>query len=101
MPLTERVSHPKWKVRMQAFKEIGSLLESYRGQKKTLSKEEQMYGDPSNPFELYGPLIENMIKDSNITAQLEGLNCLHSFVKLGQDIKSVSFACHSYLLDKI
>ena len=42
-----------------------------------------MYGDPSNPFELYGSLIENMIKDSNLTAQLEGLNCLHSYVKLG------------------
>jgi len=60
-----------------------------------------MYGDPENPFDTYGPILEQMIKDSNLTAQYEGLNCLYSFVKYGQDIKSVTFSCHSYLLDKI
>ena len=42
-----------------------------------------------------------MIKDNNLTAQYEGLNCLLTFVKLGKDIKSVTFSCHSYLLDKV
>lgn len=60
-----------------------------------------MYGDPENPFDTYGPIIGEMIKDNNLTAQYEGLNCLLSFVKLGVDIKSVTFTCCPYLLDKI
>lgn len=60
-----------------------------------------MYGDPENPFDVYGPILEQMIKDTNLTAQYEGLNCLYSYVKHSKDIKSVTFACHSYLLDKI
>ena len=60
-----------------------------------------MYGDPENPFDTYGPILEQMIKDNNLTAQYEGLNCLYSYVKYCQDIKSVTFSCHSYLLDKI
>ena len=60
-----------------------------------------MYGSEANPFDNYGPIIEQMIKDNNLTAQYEGLNCLLTFVKLGKDIKSVTFSCHSYLLDKV
>ena len=68
---------------------------------KELKKEDEMYGDPENPFDTYGPIIEEMIKDTNLTAQYEGLNCLYNFVKHGPDIKSVTFSCHPYLLDKI
>lgn len=60
-----------------------------------------MYGDPENPFELYGPIIQEMIKDNNLTARYEGLNCLFSFVKYGQDIKTVSNTCLQFVLDKI
>lgn len=62
-----------------------------------------MYGDPDNPFEQYGPILQEMIKDNNLTARYEGLNCLYSYIKYGQDAhtKSLSFACHAYLLDKI
>jgi hypothetical protein len=60
-----------------------------------------MYGSLENPFDIYGPIMEQMIKDNNLTAQSEGLNCLLTFIKLGKDIKSVTFSCHSYLLDKI
>ena len=70
------------------------------GSKKT-QKEDEMYGDPENPFDTYGSIMEQMIKDNNLTAQYEGLCCLYSFIKHGQDTKSVTFACHSYLLDKI
>jgi hypothetical protein len=31
-------------------------------------KEDEMYGDPENPFDNYGPILEQMIKDSNLTA---------------------------------
>ena len=60
-----------------------------------------MYGDPENPFDQFGPIIGEMIKDNNLTAQYEGLSCLFTYVKLGQDIKSVTFTCTPYLLDKI
>ena len=60
-----------------------------------------MYGDPDNPFDQYGPLLENMIKDSNLTAQYEGLTCFYSYVKLSKDIKSVVFFAAPYLIDKI
>jgi hypothetical protein len=42
-----------------------------------------MYGDPMNPFDQYGAIIGEIIKDSNLTAQYEGLNCLFTYVKLG------------------
>jgi hypothetical protein len=35
---------------------------------KEIKKEDEMYGDPENPFDTYGPILEQMIKDSNLTA---------------------------------
>lgn len=60
-----------------------------------------MYGDPENPFDTYGVILEQIIQDSNLSAQYEGLNTLYVYLKQGQDIKSVSFATHQYLLEKI
>ena len=68
---------------------------------KQLMKEDEMYGDPENPFDQYGPIIGEMIKDTNLTAQYEGLNCLYAYIKFGQDVKSVTFTCCPYILDKI
>lgn len=98
--LKDRCFHEKWKVRQQAYNEINKLFNTYQF-KNELSKEEEVYGQFDNPFETYGPLIEQMIKDNNLTAQYEGLTCLLSYVRLNKDIKGVTFACHSYLLDKI
>lgn len=98
--LKDRVFSPKWKIRMAAFKAINQLFLDF-DQNKERKKEDEMYGDPENPFDTYGPILEQMIKDTNLTAQYEGLICLFTYVKLGKDIKSVTFACHSYLLDKI
>jgi len=42
-----------------------------------------------------------MIKDANLTGAYEALNCLHSFVRFADDIKSVTFACHNFLLEKV
>lgn len=42
-----------------------------------------------------------MIKDNNLTARYEGLNCLYSFVKYGTDVRSVSNTCLAFLLDKV
>ena len=101
LSLKDQTFHPKWKVRMNAFKKINQEFVNYKGPSRNLQKEDEMYGDPENPFDMYGPILEQMIKDSNLTAQYEGLNCLYSFVKYGQDIKSVTFSCHSTILDKI
>ncbi len=40
-----------------------------------------------------------MIKDANLVAALEGLQTMHTFVKLALDIKSVTIASHNYLLE--
>lgn len=101
LSLKDQVFHSKWKVRMNAFKLINQQLLDWDDGAKEIQKEDEMYGDPENPFDVYGPILEQMIKDTNLTAQYEGLNCLYSYVKHGKDIKSVTFACHSYLLDKI
>ena len=93
--------HAKWKVRMNAFKLINKELIEWKDEDRDVAKEAEMYGDPENPFDVYGPILEQMIKDTNLTAQYEGLNCLYSYVSHGRDIKAVTFACHSYLLDKI
>ena len=42
-----------------------------------------------------------MIQDSNLVAAYEALNCLHTFVRFGYDIKAVAFATHNHLLEKI
>ena len=51
-------------------------------------------------YEQYGPLLEKMIKDTNMTAALEGLSVMNTYVKFAIDIKAVTFASHNYLLEK-
>jgi len=51
-------------------------------------------------FDQYGAILEKMIQDSNLAAALEGLQVMHTFVKLALDIKAVTFASHNYLLEK-
>lgn len=99
--LKDQAFHAKWKVRLNAFKEINQLFVDYQGPNRALQKEDEMYGDPDNPFELYGPIIQEMIKDNNLTARYEGLNCLFSYIKYGSDIRSVCNTCLAFLLDKI
>jgi|LauGreSBDMM110SN_4_FD.fasta_scaffold506796_1 hypothetical protein len=56
---------------MNAIKEINQIMIDFvknGGLQKVLQKEEQIYGDSSNPFDVYGPIIDKMIKDSNLTA---------------------------------
>ena len=52
-------------------------------------------------FEQYGPLLEKMIKDSNSVAALEGLQVMHTYVRLALEIKAVTFATHNFLLEKV
>ena len=42
-----------------------------------------------------------MIKDSNSVAALEGLQVMHTYVRLALEIKAVTFASHNYLLEKV
>lgn len=42
-----------------------------------------------------------MIKDSNLIAQYEALNCLHAYVRFSKEIKGVTFATHNFLLEKV
>lgn len=57
MSLKDRAFDPKWKVRLNAFREINQLFVDYQGPNRELQKEEELYGDPANPFEVYGPII--------------------------------------------
>ena len=98
--LKDDVFSSKWQVRRNAFKKINQLFVKFDPNVE-MTKEDEMYGSLENPFDNYGSVIEQMIKDNNLTAQFEGLNCLLTFVKLSKDIKSVTFSCNSYLLDKV
>ena len=52
-------------------------------------------------FDIYGPLLQEMVKDTNSVAAYEALLCLHSYVRFATSIKSVSFATHNLLLEKL
>ena len=41
-----------------------------------------------------------MIKDVNSVAAMEGLQIMHTYVRLALEIKAVTFAAHNYLLEK-
>jgi len=39
------------------------MFMDYDHDAKEIKKEDEMYGDPDNPFDTYGPILEQMIKD--------------------------------------
>ena len=45
--------------------------------------------------------MQKIISDSNLVAQYEALNCLHSYIKFSSEIRSVIFVVHSTLLEKV
>lgn len=95
LPLEERVHAAQWKTRMRAAKEINQLF--YNDYAKNQSDgSHQMVS-----FEQYSPLLQEMIKDTNLPNQLEALNCLYTFVRFASDIKHVTFSCHNFLLEKV
>lgn len=80
---------------MRACKEINQMF--YNDYAKSQS-------DPSHPlqsFDEFGPQLQEMIKDTNLTNAYESLQCLHSYVKFAADIRQVTFACSVYLLEKV
>lgn len=77
-------------------------MATYQPAEKEDSHLDHMYGDNNNPFDVYGPIIDQMIKDSNLTAQYDGLCCLLNYVRLNQnEIRSVVQTCCSLMLDKL
>jgi hypothetical protein len=52
-------------------------------------------------FDQFGPLLQEMIKDQNLTNAFEALQCLHSYVRFASDIKAVTHATHNFLLEKV
>jgi hypothetical protein len=58
MSLIDQVFDAKWKVRWNAFKKINHLFVSYQPPSKERMREDEMYGDPENPFDQYGNVIE-------------------------------------------
>ena len=52
-------------------------------------------------FQVYGPLLQEMIKDTNLTNAYEALQALYSYVRFAADIKNITFACHIFLLEKV
>jgi hypothetical protein len=43
---------------MNAFKNINQQFITYKGPGRERVKEDEMYGDPENPFDAYGPILE-------------------------------------------
>ena len=104
-PLAERAQNPSWKIRIAAYKEINNLFYSDYAQFE-LSKGTPEYGAAGNVdllynFEQYGPLLDKIIRDSNMNAALEGLQVMLTYMKHAADIKAVTFASHNYLLEKV
>ena len=90
--------HSNWRVRLEAYKEINQLFYT------DYAKQENGEGnepDAMASFEIYGPLLQEMIQDTNLVGSYEALVCLHSFVKYSTSIKAVSFATHNQLLEKL
>jgi len=50
---------------------------------------------------MYGPMLQDMIKDSNLIGAYEALTCLHTYVKFALDIKATTFATHNFLLENV
>ena len=100
---TKKMSLKNWKVRSTAFKEITQLMMDYNpAERENATKEDLMYGDLENPFDNYGIIIDQMLKDSNLIAQFDGYNCLLTYCRLNPgDIKAVVQATTSLMLDKL
>ena len=104
IPLHERAIHAKWKIRLQAFKEINTLFwNDFTRFESSKNNEDTPNGDPAllDSFDTYGPLIQEMIKDQNLVACYEALSCMLTYVKFAFDIKSVTFASHTFLMENI
>ena len=102
-PLPERAQNQKWSIRLAAYKEINTnFYNDYAQFTESKSGSDAPHGNPElmASFDQFGPLLEKMIKDANSIAALEGLQVMHTYVKLSLDIKSVTFASHNYLLEK-
>ena len=93
-PLRERAMSTKWKVRLDAYKEIHELFKQHQDGPS-------QDGEASGPFDAYGSLLQGMVQDHHSVASYEGLQCMLLFVKKAIDIKDVSFASHNYLLEKV
>jgi len=52
-------------------------------------------------FYEYGPFIQEMMQDSNLTLAYEALQVLYTYVRFAKDIKSISFSIHNFLLEKV
>lgn len=92
LPLAERSVHPNWKVRLESYKEINQQFYS------DYAKYENAKGSETElmvSFDLYGPLLQEMIQDANLVASYEALLCLHSYTRFATSIKSITFATHN------
>lgn len=58
------------------------MLSYNPAERENQTKEDLLYGEYDNPFDTYGPIIDVMIKDSNLTAQYDGYTCLLTYVRL-------------------
>lgn len=60
--LKDQCFHAKWKVRQNAYSQINQEFKQFEHPDE-VTKEDLMYGGIDNPFDLYGPIIEQMIQD--------------------------------------
>ena len=75
LTLIQRANHPKWKIRMRAYKDIGELFYGEYSKEclkadfdqNPLNEEEDSQDKPS-PFDQYQSILEKIIADSNLAA---------------------------------
>ena len=80
LSIVQRLSHPKWKIRMRAYKHISEQFyaEYSKDCVKSDFNQNPLTDDDQLPssFELYQQYLEKIISDSNLAAQIELFVCI-------------------------
>jgi hypothetical protein len=99
--IRDKLVHKKWQIRKIAYEEIAQMFEGAAN-----GEVYQEYAPNNdvvefNPLERYQEWLIRMIRDSNLSAQQEGLKTLFVYLKSSPDIRSAMLSTLPDLLDKI
>ena len=111
-PLTQRITHSIWQIRRNAYRQIAHLFQTFQQPQNVPSPidRNRNYGilnsisqitQSVSPFQLYHPWLNNIISDSNLIAQFEGLSTLLSYLQNTPSLPNNTLSLVSMLLEKV
>lgn len=92
LDLIERLSHPRWQVRRKVYSEIA---DSFRAGYFMMKVETSM-----NVFDYFEHKLKDIVSDTNITSQLEGLQTILTYTKCTPQIKQSVYFLGDELIPK-